>query len=102
MWHLNDLVVAPAGGGTPRGHVSVAAAPLLLQVRTIGVLVHVVTGVGWKRQRKGENELIHTYTSRKESSLFRLEAYKNTYSLTETVSLVGLNLKESVLSHSLH
>lgn len=58
MWHLNDLSGALAGGGTPRGNIAVAAAPLLLQVRTVTVLVRVGTGVGWKRRRK-EHLWIH-------------------------------------------
>lgn len=51
-WHLDNLSGALAGGGTPRGHVFVAAAPLLLQLRTVAVLIRVGTGVGWKREGK--------------------------------------------------
>lgn len=56
MWHLNDLVGALAGGGTPRGHVLVAAAPLLLQLRTVVVLVGVGARVGWGGGGRGQNE----------------------------------------------
>lgn len=45
-WCLDDLAGALAGSGTPRGHVRVAAAPLVLQVGTVAVLIGVRTRVG--------------------------------------------------------
>lgn len=42
----SDLIGALAGRGTPGGNVAVAAAPLLLQFRTVAVLVCVGAGVG--------------------------------------------------------
>lgn len=55
MWHLNNLRRALAGGGTPRGHVLVAAAPLLLQLGAVTVLISVGTGVGWEGNGKRGN-----------------------------------------------
>lgn len=49
---LNNLIGALAGGRTPGGDVTVAAAPLLLQLGTVAVLVSVATGVGCNRQQE--------------------------------------------------
>lgn len=46
----NNLISAVAGRGTPGGHVAVAAAPLLLQFRTVAVLVYIGAGVGCRRE----------------------------------------------------
>lgn len=43
---LDDLIGAFAGGGAPVCDLCVAAAPLLLQVRTVAVLVSIGTWVG--------------------------------------------------------
>lgn len=69
MWtcrHLNDLVGALAGGWAPGGHVAVAAAPLLLQIWTVTVLISVFTGVGWRNKKmKKINGRINKKTLRK-------------------------------------
>lgn len=49
---LSDLTGAPAGCGTPRGDVSVAAAPLLLQFGTVTVQIGVVARVGCGRSKE--------------------------------------------------
>lgn len=51
VWHSDNLIGALAGCRTPRGHVTVTAAPLLLQLGTVAVLISVGTGVGWRRHR---------------------------------------------------
>lgn len=54
MWtcsHLNDLVGTLARGRAPGGHVAVAAAPLLLQIWTVTVLISIFTGVGWRNKK---------------------------------------------------
>ncbi len=53
--NLLDLIFALAGGGTVSGHCAAAAALPLLQVSTVGEPISVRTGVGWRRQWKGEN-----------------------------------------------
>lgn len=57
MRTLYDLIGALAGGGTPRANLT-AAAPLLLQSRTVIILVRVRTGVGCRRQKRPK---IHGY-----------------------------------------
>lgn len=55
MWtcgHLYDLIGALARGRTPRANSAITAV-LLLQLRTVTVLIIVGTGVGWRRQSKG-------------------------------------------------
>lgn len=54
MGHLDNLIGAFTGGGAPRGN-SWVAAPLLLQLGTVTVLIREGTGVGCEREKSIKN-----------------------------------------------
>lgn len=54
MGHLDNLIGACTGGGAPRGNW-VVAAPQLLQLGTVTVLIREGTGVGCEREKHKEH-----------------------------------------------
>lgn len=56
--HLDDLILAPAAGGTPRGNILVVAGPLVLQAVTVVVLVNVGTEIGCDRGKNTERRRV--------------------------------------------
>lgn len=55
MGHLDNLIGAFTGGGAPRANVWVVAAPLLLQLGTVTVLIREGTRVGCVREKNIKN-----------------------------------------------
>lgn len=55
MGHLDNLIGAFTGGGAPRGNIWVVAAPLLLHLGTVTVLIREGTGVGCEREKSIKN-----------------------------------------------